>query len=199
MTSSPRSLTRCLIGPIGNGRGVLGWGVVFTIEHHEGSRHKDFPGLDVVLHWVMADDGDVSERRADVFVDLESDPRGEPPTMGGERETLTGFLRWQRETLELKCSGLSPEELARRSVEPSTMSLLGLLRHMSDVERGWFRWFMAGEDAPDRFSSEDDPGRGLRRGSGGCEVGGGSLGGMEGRDRMGGGIRRESSRPGSPG
>ena len=105
----------------------------------------------------MADDGDVSERRADVFVDLESDPRREPPTMGGERETLTGFLRWQRETLELKCSGLSPEELARRSVEPSTMSLLGLLRHMTDVERGWFRWFMAGEDAPDRFSSEDDP------------------------------------------
>src|SRR5918992_3831748 len=109
----------------------------------------------------MADDGDVSKRRADVFVDIESDPRGEPPTMGGELETLIGFLRWQRETLELKCSGLSPEELARRSVEPSTMSLLGLLRHMADVERGWFRWFMAGADIPHRFSSGSDPHRAL--------------------------------------
>src|SRR5918992_4445219 len=105
----------------------------------------------------MADDDGMSKRRADVFVDLENDPRGEPPTMGAELETLIGFLRWQRETLELKCSGLSAEELARRSVEPSTLSLLGLLRHMADVERGWFRWFMAGEDIPDRFSSEDDP------------------------------------------
>jgi uncharacterized damage-inducible protein DinB len=99
----------------------------------------------------------MSERRGDVFVDLESDPRSEPPTMGDEREALIGFLRWQRETLELKCSGLSAEQLAHRSVEPSTMSLLGLLRHMADVERGWFRWFMAGEDIPDRFSSEDEP------------------------------------------
>jgi uncharacterized damage-inducible protein DinB len=77
--------------------------------------------------------------------------------LGGERETLIGFLGWQRQTFELKCSDLSPEQLARRSVEPSTMSLLGLLRHMADVERGWFRWFMAGADVPDRFSSESDP------------------------------------------
>src|ERR671915_126844 len=99
----------------------------------------------------------MSERRADVFVDFESDPRAEPATLGNERETLIGFLRWQRETLELKCSDLSPDQLAQRSVAPSTMSLLGLLRHMADVERGWFKWFMAGEDVPDRFSSEDDP------------------------------------------
>jgi uncharacterized damage-inducible protein DinB len=99
----------------------------------------------------------MSRRRADVFVDFDSDPRAEPPTMGNDRETLVGFLRWQRETLELKCSHLSPDQLARRSVEPSTMSLLGLLRHMADVERGWFRAFMAGEDILDRFSSEGDP------------------------------------------
>jgi uncharacterized damage-inducible protein DinB len=105
----------------------------------------------------MAEDSDMSERRADVFVDLESDPRSEPPTMAGERETLIGFLRWQRETLQLKCSDLSADQLASRSVEPSTMSLLGLLRHMADVERGWFRWFMAGEDISDRFSSKVDP------------------------------------------
>ena len=105
----------------------------------------------------MADDCEMPERRADVFVDFESDPRAEPATLGDELETLVGFLRWQRETLELKCADLSPEQLARRSVEPSTMSLLGLVRHMADVERGWFRWFMAGEDVADRFSSEEDP------------------------------------------
>lgn len=99
----------------------------------------------------------MTKRRADVFVDVDRDPRAEPPTMAGERETLIAFLRWQRETLELKCAGLTPGEMARRSVEPSTMSLLGLLRHMADVERGWFRWFMAGEDVPDRFSSDDNP------------------------------------------
>ena len=96
------------------------------------------------------------QRRADVFVPDEEDPRTEPATLGDERETLVGFLRWQRETLELKCSGLTPEQMATRSVEPSTMSLLGLVRHLADVERGWFRWFMNGEDIPDRFSSETD-------------------------------------------
>ena len=96
-------------------------------------------------------------RRADMFIDLETDPRGDPPTRGDERATLEGFLRWQRETLELKCSGLDAADLARRAVEPSTLSLLGLVRHLSDVERGWFRRVMAGEDAPSRFSSETDP------------------------------------------
>jgi uncharacterized damage-inducible protein DinB len=99
----------------------------------------------------------MGKRRADVFVEEENDPRVEPPTLGGELESIVGFLRWQRETLELKCSDLSPEQMARRSVEPSTMSLLGLLRHMADVERGWFRRFMAGEDAPRLFASPDDP------------------------------------------
>jgi hypothetical protein len=59
----------------------------------------------------------------DMFID--PDPRSEPPPQGGELETLSGFLRWQRETLELKCSGLDAAGLARRSVEPSPMSLLG--------------------------------------------------------------------------
>ena len=92
-----------------------------------------------------------------MFVDLETDPRGDPPTRGDERATLEGFLGWQRETLVLKCSSLDAADLARRSVEPSTLSLLGLVRHLSDVERGWFRRVMAGEDAPRHFSSESDP------------------------------------------
>jgi hypothetical protein len=83
-------------------------------------------------------------RRADMFVDLDQDPRTEPPARGDERETLIGFLRWHRATLELKCDGLGPDALARRAVPPSTMSLLGLVRHMADVERGWFRRFLHG-------------------------------------------------------
>jgi uncharacterized damage-inducible protein DinB len=93
----------------------------------------------------------------DMFIEPEKDPRTEPPTRGGERETLAGFLRWHRETLELKCSGLDAAALATRSVEPSSMSLLGLLRHMADVERSWFRRFMAGQDAPPLFYSKEDP------------------------------------------
>lgn len=89
--------------------------------------------------------------------DMEEDPRAEPPTQEDERATLAGFLQWQRETLELKCAGLDAADLSRRSVEPSTLSLLGLVRHLADVERFWFRRLMAGQDAPPRFSSEADP------------------------------------------
>jgi uncharacterized damage-inducible protein DinB len=93
----------------------------------------------------------------DMFVDPDEDPRPEPPARAGERETLVAFLRWQRGTLELKCSGLDPADLARRSVDPSTLSLLGLVRHMAEVERGWFRRVMAGQDAPPYFYSDADP------------------------------------------
>ncbi len=92
-----------------------------------------------------------------MFVDAENDPREGGPSLGDERATLAEYLRWQRLTLELKCSGLDAADLARRSVEPSTLSLLGLLRHMADVERHWFREVMTGEDAPPHFSSETSP------------------------------------------
>ncbi|XVV07444.1 DinB family protein [Actinosynnema sp. CA-248983] len=93
---------------------------------------------------------------SDMFVDPGSDPRVDPPGRGDEREVLLGFLRWQRGTLELKCAGLSAAQLASRAAEPSSMSLLGLVRHMADVERGWFRRFLAGEDAPWHFPGEPD-------------------------------------------
>ena len=86
-----------------------------------------------------------------------NDPRSEPPTHGDERATLAGFLRWQRETLGVKCSGLDAAAMSRRSAEPSTLSLLGLVRHLADVERFWFRRVMAGEDAHSRFSTDADP------------------------------------------
>jgi uncharacterized damage-inducible protein DinB len=69
---------------------------------------------------------------------------------------LVEFLRSQRATLVLKCSGLDAQ-LSRRSAEPSTLSLLGLVRHLADVERRWFRRVMAGLDAPPRFSSATNP------------------------------------------
>jgi uncharacterized damage-inducible protein DinB len=89
----------------------------------------------------------------DMFVDPDADPRIDPPAQADERTILAGFLRWQRDTLVLKCSGLDAAELARRSVDPSTMSLLGLVRHLADVERGWFRRVMAGQDAPPHYRS----------------------------------------------
>ena len=94
---------------------------------------------------------------ADVFVPENLDPRTEPAPDGAERELLAGFLRWQRETLELKCSGLDPAALCRPSVPFSGLTLLGLVRHLADVEIQWFRQRLAGQDVPRRFSSDDDP------------------------------------------
>jgi uncharacterized protein DUF664 len=95
-------------------------------------------------------------RRADMFIDLKDDPRENGPTLGDERTTLVEYLRSVRLTLEMKCSGLDAEALARRSVEPSTMSLLGLVRHLAEMERGSFRQVMAGQDAPRLFCSDTD-------------------------------------------
>src|SRR6516225_12061297 len=92
----------------------------------------------------------------DMFIEPEKDPRTEPPTRAGELATLAGFLRWQRGTLELKCSGLDAEAMARRSVEPSMMSLLGLVRHLAEMERATFRVLMAGQDVPRLFCSDTD-------------------------------------------
>ena len=92
----------------------------------------------------------------DMFVHPDDDPRSDGG-FKGERATLVGFLRDQRLTLELKCAGLDADGMARRSVEPSSLSLLGLVRHLADVERGWFRRRLAGQDAPSRYRSEADP------------------------------------------
>lgn len=83
--------------------------------------------------------------------------RAEPPNVAGERETLLAFLDWHRDTFELKCAGLAPERLSERAVPPSTMSLHGLLRHLSGVERWWFRIQFAGEDVPMLYYTDDDP------------------------------------------
>ena len=86
----------------------------------------------------------------------DDDPRENGPRLGDERTTLVEALRCQRLTLEIKCSGLDAEAMARRSVEPSTISLLGLVRHLAEGERATFRKMMAGQDAPRLFCSDTD-------------------------------------------
>jgi uncharacterized damage-inducible protein DinB len=79
------------------------------------------------------------------------------PRTADERTTLIAFLEWQRSTLARKCSGLTAEQLRRRSAAPSTLSLLGLIRHLTEVERGWFRRTLALEDVGDLYATEADP------------------------------------------
>jgi Protein of unknown function (DUF664) len=99
-------------------------------------------------------------RRADMFTEdgkpSDDDPRESGPSLGDERTTLAEAMRTARLTLEMKCEGLDAEAMARRAVEPSTMSLLGLVRHLAEVERGTFRVLMAGQDVPRLFTSETD-------------------------------------------
>ncbi|GLY65218.1 DinB family protein [Amycolatopsis taiwanensis] len=100
-------------------------------------------------------------RRADMFTadgkPSDDDPRENGPRLGDERTTLVESLRCQRLTLQMKCSGLDAEAMARRAVEPSTMSLLGLVRHLAEGERATFRTMMAGQDVPRLFCSDTDP------------------------------------------
>jgi uncharacterized damage-inducible protein DinB len=82
--------------------------------------------------------------------------RHEPDLTAEERPLLTGFLDYYRDTLATKCAGLSAEQLAERAVPPSPLSLLGLVRHMGEVECGWFRRFN-GEEVTHRYSTDDNP------------------------------------------
>jgi uncharacterized damage-inducible protein DinB len=84
----------------------------------------------------------------DMWVDPDDDPRDVGTSPVGERETLTQYLRAYRLTLRLKCDGLTPAQLASRSVPPSSLSLLGLVRHLAEVERSWTRRVMRGDNAP---------------------------------------------------
>jgi uncharacterized damage-inducible protein DinB len=72
--------------------------------------------------------------------------RNEPDRIADERTSLEQWLDYQRATLLLKCAGLTAEQLKQRAVPPSRLSLLGLVRHMVEVERWWFRMHAAQED-----------------------------------------------------
>ena len=91
-----------------------------------------------------------------MWADPDKDPRDSGTPLTDERSTLVEYLRAYRLTLEMKCADLDATQMAARSVPPSTMSLLGLVRHLSEVERYWFRQVMAGEDAPKRYPGEQE-------------------------------------------
>jgi hypothetical protein len=114
----------------------------------------------------------------------ETDPRTEGPVRGDERAMLVGFLHWQRETLEMKCAGLDAADLARRAAEPSTLSLLGLVRHMAEVERSWFRRVMSDQDTPPYFYSDTNPDGDFDQGSARPRSRRGSVGSVARRDRV---------------
>ncbi|MEW2327115.1 DinB family protein [Micromonospora chersina] len=83
--------------------------------------------------------------------------RSHEPYVADERTMLEGWLDYHRDTLLYKCAGLTAEQLRTASVEPSTLTLLGLVRHMADVERWWFRIRAAGEDIPGLYDGDEDP------------------------------------------
>ena len=87
-----------------------------------------------------------------------SDPREALQPGKGEKAVLGEYLDHYRMTLELKCEGLTAEKLATRSVPPSTLSLLGLVRHLARVEHSWTRRVLEGQpQLPRLYRTEEDP------------------------------------------
>src|SRR6478609_5657954 len=86
-----------------------------------------------------------------------SDERPELPQTGDERSMLTAYLDHHRATFELKCRGVDAARLNDRTMPPSTLTLHGLLRHLTGVERWWFQINFAGDEVPLLYYSDDDP------------------------------------------
>src|SRR5215212_10487324 len=82
--------------------------------------------------------------------------RQSEPRTGDERAMLEGWLDYHRMTLLTKAAGLTAEQLKQASAEPSNLTLLGLIRHMAEVERSWLRTRAAGQDAGDLYCSDDN-------------------------------------------
>ena len=80
-----------------------------------------------------------------------------PPLDADERSTLEGWLDFHRATLALKCDGLDDQQAATAAVPPSAFTLTGLVQHLAEVERNWFRRVLAGEQAPPLFDPDADP------------------------------------------
>jgi uncharacterized damage-inducible protein DinB len=79
------------------------------------------------------------------------------PLVGPERPMLEGWLDWHRQTLLSKAAGLTADQLKIASAEPSNLTLLGLIRHMAEVERSWFRRRAAGQDVGLLYCTDDNP------------------------------------------
>ncbi len=92
---------------------------------------------------------------SDMWTEPENDPRPDA-SPSGELATVREYLTRYRMTLEMKCEGLDAEQLARRSVPPSTLSLLGLVRHMAVVEQYWFHHVLRQLPVDEPLYSDDD-------------------------------------------
>nr|WP_209905363.1 DinB family protein [Brachybacterium sacelli] len=91
-----------------------------------------------------------------MWVNPQDDPRNsDGASPDGELATLEEYLADYRHTLLMKCEGLTPEQLARRSVPPSTMSLLGLVRHLGETERDWRTWISPEEPLSRLYGPHD--------------------------------------------
>ena len=101
-------------------------------------------------------DRSAAARRA-FWVDPEVDPRRTAEVPVDETTTLRQYLDHYRMTFAMKCEGLTPEQMAARSVPPSSLSLLGLVRHLAKVEHHWFRRTLGRQaDLPPLYFAEDD-------------------------------------------
>ena len=107
------------------------------------------------------------------------DDRPRIPRVAAEREALSAYLEYYRATVEMKCRGLTPEQVRTQSMPPSTLSLHGLIRHLAGVERWWFQQNFERRDVPFLFCHrrQSQPrlrsalGRRLRRRPGGLARG----------------------------
>ncbi|GAA2980808.1 DinB family protein [Streptomyces flavovirens] len=88
---------------------------------------------------------------------MTTDERSRPPVDAAERAMLDGWLDYHRATLAKKCEDLTDAQLREASVPPSEFTLLGLVRHLAENERGWFREVFAGEDLPPIYGTDEDP------------------------------------------
>ncbi|MFF7331583.1 DinB family protein [Streptomyces sp. NPDC090306] len=82
--------------------------------------------------------------------------RHEPALNADERGMLEGWLDYHRATLVMKCEGLTDEQLRTAAVPPSELSLMGLVRHLAECERGWFREKLTGEDVGSLYCTDTD-------------------------------------------
>jgi uncharacterized damage-inducible protein DinB len=83
--------------------------------------------------------------------------RVQPPLAAQEREMLEAWLDFHRDTLAVKCEGLTGDQLRDRAVPPSSLSLLGLVRHMAEGEHQWFTMVLGGEQLPYPYYTDDNP------------------------------------------
>jgi uncharacterized damage-inducible protein DinB len=83
--------------------------------------------------------------------------RLDPPAQANEAEMLVAFLDYYRATLLLKADGLSDEQARTPSVPPSDLNIMGLIRHMAEVERNWFQRWLVKADAPHIYGADEDP------------------------------------------